>query len=398
MSSLTTYRPLCKVCQWHAYYLHPVDMAVGDLISPSGRPNALKTAKQEEITSNTSLSAQNLLSNDLLICPSGQTQRLMERGKMVLREESSGFSIWLRAQKNGANFQPFAPLGTPFKLTFGITVRNTAFFNFTLHEVKGGVYYFSNRTNNRFLSTNYLNANPPQTSPPQNYASAADRFALRSGGLVLDISTVLQTDFLRFVLTNDLHSTEFVFEKGADEAFLTKCHIAPQGTPSGLYELKAFGKSGLEIAALKQTFFWNGGDLPPDIFGIIEIFHLPGGALGSYSLLDAEQRLLSPIYTLWWQNRSTFWRYLFEKNQPAPDGNNAACHVRSEAPNRFVTKERMPLLSRFRAVRLVTTPAGNNEEILLPNPSPERIYPEGADDYSEIQMNRTDFKVIQGIN
>lgn len=398
MSVITTYRPLCKVCQWHAYYLHPVDVAVGDLISPSGRPNALKTAKQEEIANNTALAAQNLLSNDLSISPSGPTHRFMDRGKMVLREEPSGFSIWLRAKKTGANFQPFAPLDTPFKLTFGLTVKNAAFFNFTLHEGKGGVYYFSNRANNRFSGTNYLNANPPQTSPPQNYASAADRFPLRSGGLALEVSAVLQTDFLRFVLADALHSAEFVFEKGPDEAFLTKCHIVPQGTPSGLYELRAFGKDGLEIAVLKQTFFWNSGDLPPDILGVIEIFHLPGGALGPYALLDAEQRLLSPVYTLWWQNRSTFWRYLFEKNQPLPDANNVACQVRSEAPNRFVTKERMPLLSRFRAVRLVTTPAGNGEEVLLPNPDPERIYPEGSDYYSEIQMNRTDFKVIQGIN
>jgi len=397
MNITTSFHPFCKARLWHAYYLHSVGMAVGDMISPNNRPNALKTEKQEEITDNAALAAQNLLSDDLSIFPVAQAKRLMDKAKMLLKAESEGFTIWIQAKKTGTDFQPVAPLESSFKLTFGVVVRNAAFFNFTLHEGKGGVYYFSNRANNRFSSTNYLNTNPPQTVPPQNYASAADYFPLQSGSLAIEVSTILQTDFLRFELSDVLNTAKFVFEKSPDEAFLTICHIAPQGMPSGLYDLKAFGKDDLEIAALKQTFFWNNGDLPPDIFGVIEIFHQPGNALGPYALLNSQQHLLAPTYTLWWQNRSTFWRYLFEKDQPAPDVNNPACHVRSETPARFVTKERMPLLNRFRTVRLVTNPAGNNEEVWLPNPDPDRIYPEGTEYYSEIHMNKTDFKIIQGI-
>ncbi len=45
MSNVLTYRPLCKVCLWQAYYLHPADINPGDLIDANGRPNTLKTVK-----------------------------------------------------------------------------------------------------------------------------------------------------------------------------------------------------------------------------------------------------------------------------------------------------------------------------------------------------------------
>jgi len=403
MNNVLTYRPLCKVCLWQAYYLHPVEIAVGDLIDPMNRPNALKTAKQEEIASNPAATRKYTVSEDLDIMPSGETEWIMQHTKMAFRAENSGFSIWLRARAIAANkFQPLVPLDAPFKLTFVMHAKNPAFFNFTnidSNNPSGSVYYFSNLANNRFSNSNYLNATAAQLSPPQNYASALDRVPFLGNALSVDVAA-LQTDFVRFVLTSPLSSAEFIFEKAADEAFLSACPIEPRGLPSGLYALTAFARNGIEIVALKKNFFYRGADIPADAFGMIEIFHLPGIDLGSYSLLGADQQLLGPVYTLWWQNRSTFWRYLFDQNQPAPDAANAACHVQFETPgiqNRLLSKTKQPLVNRYR--KMCFRKPNSTEEILLPNPAPDRIYPEGTDYYSEVHLNKTDFnKIIPGIS
>jgi hypothetical protein len=400
MSNVLTYRPLCKVCLWQAYYLHPADINPGDLIDANGRPNTLKTVKQEEFAADADATRKYSVAEDLEITPSATTQKIMQQAKMVFRVENSGFSLWLRVKPVAANnFQPFIPLDAPFKLTFVLRVKNPAFFNFTNidgNNPLGSVYYFSNLAGNRFANTNYLNTTPPQLSPPQNYASALDRVPFLANNLSVDVST-LQTDFVQFKLTGSLASTEIVFEKAEEEDFLRTCQFVPRELPSGVYERKAFARNGSEIPSLKRTFFWNKGDVPADAFGVVELFHLPGNPTTTYSLLATDQRLLSPVYTLWWQNRSTFWRYLFDTNQ-SPDAANPACSVKLETPgvaNQLLSKTKQPLVNKYR--KMLFRKVNSSEEILLPNPAPDRVYPEGADYYSEIHLNKTDFdKIIPG--
>lgn len=402
MSAVVTYRPLFKVCLWHAYYLHPVEMAAGDMIDPVGRPNALKTSKQEEITANQSLVARYSIADDFYIEPSAATAALLAKRRMKLVLDAHGFSLWLRARKIAADhYQPFLPLDEPVKLTFAIRVKNPAFFNFTQLDPGNpleAVYYFSNLANNRSGNTNYLNVNIPPVAPPRNYASSPDRAPIRAGGLSLDVSA-LQTDFVRVMIGNPFHTATFVFEKDADENALATCRPDIRKLPSGLYELSAFARNGNEIPALKQRFFWNAGDLPADTFAVLEMIHLPGSPPSPYAWAGADQRLLSPVYTLWWQNRSTFWRYLFDTAQPAPDATNPVCNVKVETPGntaRLVSKDRLPLLNRYRKVRYCTT-GGNNEEILLPNPDANRLYPEGNEFFSEVYMSKIDYqKIIPG--
>ena len=399
MNNARTYRPFFQLCLWQAYYLHPAEIDAGDLIDATGRPNAIKTLKQEEFAADPARTKNYSVNDDLEITPSGTSERIMQKANILYRAESSGFSLWLRARAMSAGkFQPHVPLDTPFKLTFAIRAKNPAFFNFTdldTNTPTGAVYYFSNRADNRFLNTNYLNATPAQLSPPQNYASALDRVPVRANTLSVDVAA-LQTDFVRFVLINPLTPAEIVFEKTAEEDFLKTCSIP--GIPSGLYELKAFARNGSEIPSLKRTFFWNAGDIPSDAFGIVEIFHLPGSLPPPYALLGADQQLLSPVYTLWWQNRSTFWRYLFDLDQPAPDAAHPDCSVKLEDPNlkkQLLSKSKQPLVNTYRKMFFRKT--NSSENILLPNPAPDRIYLEGADYYSEIHLNKTDFeKIIPG--
>lgn len=395
---MLTYRPLFKVCLWQAYYLHPVETTPNDLIDPVGRPNCLKTVKQEEIVSNALAVNGYSISRDLEIIPSVSTRNIMQKAKMVFQAENSGFTLWVRAQAVAANnFRPYIPLDASCKLTFVLRPKNPSFYNFTNiddNSPSGSIYYFSNLANNQFSTSNYLNLTTPQISPPQNYASSLDLVLLRDKGTTLDVSA-LQTDFIRFVLTNPLHRAEFICEKTADEPFLNTCRIEVKGLPSGLYTLSAFHRNGTEIPVLKQNYFHHEGDIPRDTFGIIEVLYLTENPIGPYSLVGADQRLLAPVYTLWWQNRSTFWRYLFDQNQPLPDAANPDCHVQLEKPsikNQLLSKTKQPLVSRYR--KMCFRKPNSSEEILLPNPTADRIYSEGNDFYSEVYLNKTDFNKI----
>jgi len=297
MSTLLTYRPLCTVCLWHGYYLHPPDT--------SG--NALNAAEQETAATRAGSDGAYYLGKELRIEPTAVTREIMAGKRLLFRPESSGFSLWTRVKKTASGFQPLTLSDAPFSLRFALHVKNPAFYVFTQATRPASqantVWYFSNRAGNRIGNTNYLNTTG-------HYASDED------------------------------------------------------------WKIISPGEE----------------DLPSGAFSIVEICHRPG--LGHYALFDAAQNLLSPVYTLWWQNRLTYWRYLFDKDQPAPV---AGSDVKPDGTgqNRLVTEKPFPLQNRYRPVRYFIS-AG--EQALLPNPEPYRIYPEGKDFFSEVYMNKIDFK------
>ncbi|MCB0376603.1 MAG: hypothetical protein KDD04_11845, partial [Sinomicrobium sp.] len=146
----------------------------------------------------------------------------------------------------------------------------------------------------------------------------------------------------------------------------------------------------------RKEVFLDTGYIPAATFGIIELFHLTNLSIGPYAFLNAEGELQNPAYTLWWRNRKTQWRYFF--NQPQSNASEE-CDVLLEGEqgtsHTFVTKEALPLTHRYRTVCYqLDDPSTDevNETILLPNPEPDRIYPnvESAIDYSEVYMGDLD--------
>lgn len=402
MSQNVTYKPLCKIDIRHAYYLHPVQDNSAAWIPSADRPNALTTAMQEALGTDHSAAVD--VAKDLEIIASKESAAFMNHHKMVVRQKNDGLELWIRAQKGSANsFRPAILFNAPFKLTFALYIKNSSFFNFTQHEDGNGVqkvWYFANTSGNRFGNTNYLNVSPPELSPPQNYASASDRVEIFRNAIPIDISA-LQLAGIRFKLEGAFNVEEFRFQAAEGASRLTLCNIQPAQMPAGLYNVRAFRNNTTEIAALQRKVFWNPGTLASTPFAVIEIFHQPESTPAAFRLLDGEQRLLSPTYTLWWQNRSLYWRYIFDVEQPAPDINNPMCSVRPEIPgNRklFVSKERLPLLRRYQPMRYCVANGSSTEEILLPNPEPDRIYPENGAYFAEVYMGPTDYnKLIPNI-
>lgn len=381
MNIQISYRPLCSVKILHGYYLHPT-------VLPA---NTLNPEQQRDVSSNLARSSSYTVLNDLTITPAVATQQLMAGYRIIFRTDALGFSLWLQVEKRGETFSPFIPFTEPLYLTFQLQVKQTSFWNFTnlpLNDLSSSLYYFSNQANNSSGGTHYLNRDGA-------YASDHDRITIRPTEFSLDVAA-LNLNRITFVLANDFHRTEVSHEN--PEIPLDTCHIDLRHMPSGLYKLTAFDRSGADIPALAEQFYLNSGDMPVNTLAVIDILYLPSSDFGSYALLDPanNRTLLSPDYTLWWQNRLTHWRYIFDRPQSiSPDPDSDVTFTGTEQ-TQLVTRLPQPLVSGYRPIRFRHDIAGTeiNEEILLPNPGVEIIYPESGSIYSEVYLGNFDINRV----
>ncbi len=358
MSFRISYRPLCNVNILHGYYLHPNDL--------SG--NILSVVKQRKISASLSESGNYTILNDLSITPTSTTQQLMTGYRMVFRDNPFGFSLWLQAKEHtSAAFSPFIPFSEPLRLSFQLQVKQTSFWNFTnlsLDDTSGSLYYFSNQASNSSGGTQYLNS-------AGAYVSNSDRVTVRPNIFSLDVAA-LGLEEISFVLANDIHRSEITCKAESAGSSLETCNLDWSQSPTGQYSLTAFNADGVEIPMLVEQFYLNTGDMLANTLAIIDIFYLPSVDFNSYALLDSadNRTLLGPEYTLWWQNRLTHWRYLFDKPQSvSPDPNGDVMFTDPEQ-TQLVTRSIQPLISGHRPIRFRHNIAGTeiNEETLLPNP------------------------------
>ena len=120
--------------------------------------------------------------------------------------------------------------------------------------------------------------------------------------------------------------------------------------------------------------------------GVIEIVHKPDKDLGDYQLIDAvNQELLSPEFIIRFKNRSTFWRYIFNKEQLVSDAQLGEFERDGDVNEKknFKTQSPKPLTQSLESVKKFNT------EILLPNPQVNLVKPDTTDGqiYSEIHVH-----------
>jgi hypothetical protein len=380
MSSQIMYHPLFTVTLWHGYYLHPA--------KESG--NAFTNEDLENLVETSDLIPEYSILGDLEITPASATVHLMQNYKMVYRQDNTGFVVGICVEKdNSGKLFPRISLEEILKLSFIIRLKNTNFVNFTnlgLSDFRNKVYHFGNSVDQKIDNTLYLSRTPP-------YVGDEDRYAIHDNTVMLDVAS-LELEEIRLVFTSPIPMNSFQVTCTAPEGedFLNMCDVYLSGRNPGLYELSAFTSSNEEIPSLKQSVYLNNGGTSQNILGVIDIFHFVDDSLNDYALLDNDGSLLSPEYTLWWQNRLTQWRYLFEIEPPSPD-TDCDVVIEPEFNKNLISKAPQALINRYRKIRFQhrTDDGTGQEEILFPNPSAARIYPENATVYSEVYMGQTDF-------
>ena len=88
--------------------------------------------------------------------------------------------------------------------------------------------------------------------------------------------------------------------------------------PYGKYTLKEG-----DGAEFEEDFFLNNNAFIPGIFGLVELFGLTDQQ-NNYTPLTAsgEFKKPAPIYHIRFNNRSTIWKYIFDKDQALGGGSN----------------------------------------------------------------------------
>lgn len=372
----------------HGYYLHPSESLENDF------PTEELQVMMEEAASLRGYD----IHKDLEIGWTDQTQKAMKTHRMVYRPNPLGFTIWMQV-KEEANDRiiPFVPFENPFRLTFFLRLKNSAFLNFTdlgALSLREELYHFSNLSGNWHAGTEVFYLNQAQGV---RYASEADRIARIAALHAEDVSS-LRLSQVRIEMLDEYRRSAYneTFKKDPEAPELKLCRLDLRKLPTGKYTLIAY--SSLDNEKYRKEVFLNRGDLPPTIFSVLQWLHTPGVSSGPNAFLDEEGGLRRNVYALWWKNRKTRWRYHFNKAQaPASE----ACDVRRDEnlPDGriMVTKEMLPLTHRYRNIcyQLDDPNTPFNDTILLPNPEPDRIYPEGQTVYSEVYMGEVELgKVI----
>ncbi len=374
MSFNITWRELCKINILHGFYLHPEELA----------GNSLSASEQNTIASNLHALDSYNIAKDVGITPNRLTQQLMAGFKLKFRATNSGMALWCQVEDSAsARLASFIPVYDNLKLSFFLKLENPAFLNFTNFSLSGfrdHIYYFSNQAGNMAGTTRYLNS-------AGTYASDSDRLKLRPQFFSIDVSGLGLNEIL-FTLTNQFNSAEIIC---SNVSTLESCELNWRGLPAGRYTLRAFDSAGNELSSLAEDFYLDDGDIPNKSFAVIELFHLPSIDLSDYALLDItdNRSLLQPEFTLWWQNRMTRWRYIFNQSQSVSPDPLADVSFSDSEQRQLWTRELQPLVSGFRPIRFQHD-TDVSEEILLPNPGVETLYPEGGAYFSDVYLGNFD--------
>jgi hypothetical protein len=240
------------------------------------------------------------------------------------------------------------------QLTFFLQLKNPVFFNYTnlpFSHPAGKVYYFTNRNATAVNGKNYLSLNVQAYSNTRTY-NPGD-LALNGSGVVFkairtkessnpvafpDSNYWQQVDNNRYVSERDALQwrpslSTYTFETAAASAnvqvraynqatgnyttvVLTKIVAFAGDVPSFPLDLSPLppGKYELTVNGERQMIYLNDELSRVKPFAVIDLFFEPTLPAAN-RLLDADNRLLSPVYTLFFLNRSTLWKYVLQSGR-----------------------------------------------------------------------------------
>lgn len=216
------------------------------------------------------------------------------------------------------------------------------------------------------------------------YVTSADQLTVKPATFNLDLSNRAWSEatvrLLRRGETTMIWERHYQSDNNLDTIQLDFRSLAP-----GTYQLEVLDSALSAIPDLGFEFYLDAAAIRNRWFGVIEI----GLGSGNLALLDNNSNLRSPTYTLRFLNRSTRWRYQFPTNQVI--GTIADVIPEVVGNNRILVTALPRPLTRFgTGIRLqaddATTPTVS-EEVLLPEPEPNRIRRQNAQWYSEIYLS-----------
>ncbi len=286
------------------------------------------------------------------IVPSVQTAELLKNNRVVVKQVEHRLYAGIETDNNVPANPPSKPFLIPpegTQLTFFLEINNPLFFNYTqlpFAAPSGKLYYFSNRANNVSNGKHYL-SQPIIFNNGKTYT--AGELAVNAGGMVFRAKRTLSgiappatavdsadwqtVDANRYFTEEDSVQwrpalSTFVLDAaqtaaairvfGYDAAtndYTTLVHAENKSFPDAVVSFPLnlsglpAGKYRLEVNGNAHNIYLNEELNRRKVFAVIDLFHehtLPVG----YALLNNNDELLSPLFTIAFINRATIWKYV----------------------------------------------------------------------------------------
>jgi hypothetical protein len=385
--------------------------------------------------------AGNQSCNDFTVVPSLLTQQILNNYRIVVKQYDNVLYGYM--DLDPAALALHTPLQKPLivpgegpQLTFFLLLNNPLFFNYTSIRTannNGNVYYFSNRNNNISSNKKFLTRGDfpgYDLGATYSYEELVVDGGIcyqsvrgnNSGNLLTDNNSWRKTDLdphqlNRFVSSEDLLSwlpsiSQFPYSASAatfdvtitgldvngNGIAITKTINNPDKLPSFPLDLSGIG-AGKYLLSINDTtppppipIYLNDELSNKGVFGIIDIFFQ--GTSDDYRILDTDNILQSPVYSLYFLNRATIWKYILTstKNDAViTDSNNNYFFTTIQQPLPPPPQTPTTILSQF-PIPLTETPLTlklDNQITSPPCASPNRLAIGGSDQayYSEIFLN-----------
>jgi hypothetical protein len=290
------------------------------------------------------------LCRDFTIAPSQLTAQTLSGHRMIIKACQNELYAAIQSNSGGT---PFIAPEEGTQMTFFLTLKNSLFFNYTnLPSAwpSGKLYYFTNRNNNGSDGKNFLTANTPFDNT-RTYA--AGDLALNATGTVFEaigtstgnpppadnVSSSLwrqidpvtarnrylsETDALQWLPSRSTYSfttpqgssvtQDWAYEKATGDytlSVISQTVNYPTPVPSFTLDLSTLppGKYKLTVNGTTQNIYINDELTGANALAVIEIFQ-DSSLAPAYRMLSAGGTLLSPVYSVYFLNRSTIWKYV----------------------------------------------------------------------------------------
>jgi hypothetical protein len=286
---------------------------------------------------------------DLSIAPSQLTTQVMNGHRVLTKSCNHQLSAAIRTDSPGT---PFIAPGPGMQMTFFLTLRNPLFFNYTnlpTAYTSGKLYYFTNRNANASSGKNFLST-PTPYDPAKTYAPGD--LALNATGTVfqatrtntgtappadnaastswMQIDTAAarnryssEADALQWLPSRSTYTfptpqSSSVTQVWAydpvshdyTDSVLSQTIPYPKPLPSFTLDLTSLspGKYKLSVNGAVQNIYINDELTGTNVLAVIEVFQ-DSSIVPAYQLLDPGGKLRSPLYSVFFLNRATIWKY-----------------------------------------------------------------------------------------
>ena len=373
----------------------------------------------------------NQLCNDFTIVPSLRTQHILNNHRIVVKQYDNVLYAGVDLDPEPLKLTP--PLYKPFivpeeglQLTFFLLLNNPLFFNYTSIQAannNGNVYYFSNRNNNISNGKKFLTGGLPgfvsgtysyedivvdtgitfQSVSENNSANlnstnwrqlGSDRF-MSGADLLSWVPPVSQFALNPATPVIDVEVTGYDGSGNYTQPVFTTTINNPGNLPSFRLDLSSLeiGKYLLSINGTTppKPIYLNNELSNIRIFGVIDLF-VESTMPDAYKILNANNELQSPLYSIYFLNRATIWKYILTSTNSSAiitDSANLYHFAQPTTPTSPTTilsqfpipLSETPLTLKLDGQDIPRPPCAGAERLNKVNPGPGTVY------YSEIFLN-----------